>query len=246
VPSIEKKAKVVRLSSLLQARAERAKKNKGVWQSQGLDFARPIFIALSLVCAASNEFSRNGLFILALQWPDFLDRFQVGVIEPRKEIYMRIQAIMLYFLSEEDVERFEIENCDPEERYFAGLLPQTTTHFISQDDFRGDEHSWLAEMGYDHEAGFDVTFSEQDGDDLRAALLTGLLENDYAVCAWPGRLLFQPNDYRIQRMVETDFYNAALRLSPDDLGSIVKAFDHLDDARNKENGEKHGQQPEEA
>ncbi len=162
---------------------------------------------------------------------------------------MQIRVIMLYFLSEEDVERFEIENYDPEERYFAGLLPQTTAHFISQDDFQGDEHAWLAEMGYDHESGFEVTFSAQDGDMLRTALLTGLLESDYAVCAWPDRLLFQPNDTRIQQMVESDLINTALRLSSNDVNNVLAAFDRLIDTRmgpKTSETEKHEQHPEEA
>ena len=162
---------------------------------------------------------------------------------------MQIQVIMFYFLAEQDVERFETENRDPGERYFTGLLPQTTTHFLSQNDFQGDEHSWLAAEGYDHESGFEVTFSAQDGDALRAVLLAGLLENDYAVCAWPDRLLFQPNDYRIQQMVETDLTKAALKLSPNDVSTVLTAFDRLVDARNKAkttNGEKHGQYSAEA
>jgi hypothetical protein len=162
---------------------------------------------------------------------------------------MQIKVIMFYFLSEEDVERFDRENRGPEERYFTRLLPQTTTHFISQNDLQGDEHSWLAQEGYDHESGFELTFSAQDGDALRTALLTGLLENDYAVCACPDRLLFQPNDYRIQHMVETDLTKAALKLSPEDVSNVLAAFDHLVDARNKgktTDGEKHGQHPEEA
>jgi hypothetical protein len=54
---------------------------------------------------------------------------------------MQIQVILLYFLSEEDVPRFERENREPEARYFAGLLPQSTTHFINQNDLQGDEHA---------------------------------------------------------------------------------------------------------
>jgi hypothetical protein len=160
---------------------------------------------------------------------------------------MQIRVIMLYFLSEEDVERFEVENREPEERYFTRLLPQTTTHFISQNDLQGDEHAWLAQEGYDHESGFELTFSSQDGDALRMALLTGLLENDYAVCAWPDRLLFQPNDYRIQQMVETDLTKAALQSSPKDVSNVLAAFDHLIDARNKgktTDSEKHVPHPE--
>lgn len=162
---------------------------------------------------------------------------------------MHIKAIMLYFLAEEDVEHFETENRDPGKRYFTGLHPQTTTHFISQNDFQGDEHFWLAQEGYDHESGFELTFFAQDGDALRAALLACLLENDYAVCAWPDRLLFQPNDYRIQQMVETDLTKAALKGSPSDVGNVLAAFDHLVDARNKAKttgDEKHGQHSEEA
>lgn len=162
---------------------------------------------------------------------------------------MQIKAIMLYFLNEEDVERFETDNRDPEERYFTGLLPQTTARLVSQNDFQGDEHSWLAQEIYDHESGFEIVFSAQDGEAVRAAVLSGLLDNDYAVCAWPDRLLFQPNAYRIQCMVETDLYKAALRLSPEALSSIVTAFNHFVDARNKvktTDGEKHGQHPEEA
>jgi hypothetical protein len=35
-----------------------------------------------------------------------------------------------------------------------------------------------------------------------------LLSNDYAVCAWAGRFLFQPNEYRINRMVQQDLTRA--------------------------------------
>lgn len=52
---------------------------------------------------------------------------------------------MLSFLSEEDVERFDVEKREPEERYVTGPLPQTTTHCISPNDLQGDEHSWLAQ-----------------------------------------------------------------------------------------------------
>lgn len=144
---------------------------------------------------------------------------------------MQIKAIMLYFLSEGDVERFDAENRGPDERYFTGLLPRTTTHFISQSDLQGDEHPWLAQEGYDHEEGFEIVFSAQDGEAVHAAVLNGLLENGYAVCAWPDRLLFQPNAHRILHMVETDLVKATLKLSPNDVSSVLAAFDHFVDAR---------------
>lgn len=92
---------------------------------------------------------------------------------------MQIRVIMLPFLSEEDVERFEVENREPEERYCTGLLPQTTTHFISQNDLQGDEHSWLAQEGYDYESGCERTFSAQDEDALRTALLMVDVSNSF-------------------------------------------------------------------
>ena len=146
---------------------------------------------------------------------------------------MQIQSTMLYFLHETDVERFEMENRSPQERYFAGLLPQTTTHFISQNDFQGDEHFWLAREGYEHSSGFEITFSTQDEDALRIAILTELLEQEYAVCAWPDRVLFQITDYQIDCIVETDLLNAALKVPSVDLSRIVRAFTHIDVLRRK-------------
>lgn len=139
---------------------------------------------------------------------------------------MQLKSIMLYYISEEDVEPFEQDNCEEGGSYFDGLLPETTTHFISQDDFQGDEHSWLARMGYDHEKGFEIIFSEEDNEAMRNELRQGILKNDYAVCAWQDRLLFQPNEYRINRIVEEDLMHVALRLASDDIRAVQLALDH--------------------
>jgi hypothetical protein len=70
-----------------------------------------------------------------------------------------------------------------------------------------------------------------DGEELRTVLLTGLLERDYAICAWLDRWLFQPNDYRIQRIVETYLTQAVLTSSPHNLNCVLTAIQHHVDAR---------------
>jgi hypothetical protein len=155
---------------------------------------------------------------------------------------------MLYFLNEEGAQRFDAENRDDDDAYFQGVLPETTAHFVNQSDLEGDDHAWLADMGYDHEEGFEITFSEQDGNELRTAILSRLLEYGYTVCAWSDRLLIQPGTSRVQHMVEMDLLHAALNVSDDTaMHSVQAALDLAENTRSRLAGkatdsEKHGKQ----
>jgi hypothetical protein len=145
---------------------------------------------------------------------------------------MKITATMLYFLNEEDAERFDAENRNNDDAYFQGLLPETMAHFVNQVDLEGDDHAWLADMGYDHEEGFEITFSDLDGNDLRAAILSGLLEHGYTVCAWSDRLLIRPGTLRVQHMVEMDLLHAMSNISDKTaILPVQAAFDFVEDTR---------------
>ena len=137
---------------------------------------------------------------------------------------MQAQAVMLYFLNEEDAERFDLNNRTPED-FFTQLRPQTTAHFISQNDLQNDEHSWLAQEGYDHEKGYELVFDDGDTEDVRQEILKGLLRNDYALCAWQKRFLFVPHPLRIHHMVEMDVMHSVLRLSSFEVKRVQTAFD---------------------
>ncbi|MBA2681099.1 MAG: hypothetical protein H0U76_22215 [Ktedonobacteraceae bacterium] len=124
---------------------------------------------------------------------------------------MEILRTRLYFLNEEDSQRFDTEN-RKDAAYFRGLLGQTTAHFVKLSDLEGDEHAWLAQRGYDHEDGFEIVFAAHDRDAVRTVCLNGLLDSKYAVCAWPYRWLVLPDALRLQRMVEGDLWHALLDL----------------------------------
>ncbi len=146
-------------------------------------------------------------------------------------IFMKITATMLYFLNEEDAQRFDAKN-RYDDAYFQGVLPETTAHYVNQNDLEGDDHAWLADMGYDHEEGFEITFSEQDGNELHTAILSGLLEHGYTVCAWSDKLLIQPGTLRVQHMVEMDLLYAALKVSDESaMCAVQEALDLAEDTR---------------